>query len=151
MNKEQLRSLKEEFEDDLMDMGYELVDVDFSHDLGMNFLSFFIYKKEGITPDDTTKASKFISEKLDEMDIIKSKYYLDVSSPDLSRPLKTDRDLERNMGQRVELGFFKKINGSKTIVGKLNGFDGDYIYIENNGKIEKYDRSIISQIKPAVF
>lgn len=151
MNKKQLNELKNNFRDDLLDLGYELVDIDFVNEMGMDFLRFFIYKDEGITSEDTAIASRYISEKLDELDPIDSQYYLDVSSPDLSRPLKTDRDLERNIGEKVEIGFFKKINGSKSCTGVLEKFDNEYIFINVDEETRKFERSVISQIKPSVF
>lgn len=49
------------------------------------------------------KVSTYLDEKLDELDLIKGQYYLEVSSQDLSRPLKTDRDLERNSNELMKV------------------------------------------------
>ena len=38
-----------------------------------------------------------VGDKLDEIDPIDESYYLEVSSPGLDRPLKTDKDLKRNI------------------------------------------------------
>ena len=45
---------------------------------------------------------------------------MEVSSPGLERPLKTQRDFERNFGKKVKIKFFAPIEGQKTLVGVLN-------------------------------
>lgn len=120
--------LKETFENDIKSLGYELVDIEFRNGKDGNILTFFIYKPEGITIDDCEKVSTFLDQKLDELDLIKGQYYLEVSSQDLSRPLKTDRDLERNSNELLKvtlkngesfLGYIEEIN-ENSLVFSLN-------------------------------
>lgn len=120
--------LKETFENDIKSLGYELVDIEFRNGEDGKILTFFIYKPEGITIDDCEKVSTFLDQKLDELDLIKGQYYLEVSSQDLSRPLKTDRDLERNSNELLKvtlkngesfLGYIEEIN-ENSLVFSLN-------------------------------
>lgn len=121
-----INKLKENLESDINELGYELVDIEFVSEGKNKILRFFIYKDEGITIDDCEKTSNFLSERLDELDLIKSFYYLEVSSPDLSRPLKTDRDLERNKDELLEV---KLKNGEK--------FLGNIMEIKENSLVFK--------------
>jgi ribosome maturation factor rimP len=98
-----ITTLKETFEDDIKNLGYELVDIEFKTSKEGKTLTFFIYNESGITIDDCEKVSTYLDEKLDELDLIKGQYYLEVSSQDLSRPLKTDRDLERNSNELMKV------------------------------------------------
>ncbi|MDU0894169.1 MAG: ribosome maturation factor RimP [Anaerococcus sp.] len=98
-----ITTLKETFEDDIKNLGYELVDIEFKTSKEGKTLTFFIYNETGITIDDCEKVSAYLDEKLDELDLIKGQYYLEVSSQDLSRPLKTDRDLERNSNELMKV------------------------------------------------
>lgn len=98
-----ITTLKETFEDDIKNLGYELVDIEFKTSKEGKTLIFFIYNESGITIDDCEKVSAYLDEKLDELDLIKGQYYLEVSSQDLSRPLKTDRDLERNSNELMKV------------------------------------------------
>ena len=98
-----ITTLKETFEDDIKNLGYELVDIGFKTSKEGKTLTFFIYNESGITIDDCEKVSEYLDEKLDELDLIKGQYYLEVSSQDLSRPLKTDRDLERNSDELMKV------------------------------------------------
>ena len=113
-----IRKLKENLESDINGLGYELVDIEFVNEGKNKILRFFIYKDGGITIDDCEKTSNFLSERLDEIDLIKSFYYLEVSSPDLSRPLKTDRDLERNKDELLEI----KLKNGEKFIGKIRNF-----------------------------
>lgn len=146
-----INKLKNDFEHDINELGYELVDIEFKTESGENFLRFFIYNEEGITIEDCEKVSRFLDVKLDELDPINKQYYLEVSSPDLNRPLKTDDDLRRNLGTIVEVGLYKKINGSKNYQGELISYDDDSITLEIDEEEVKLERKDISIIKVAII
>lgn len=115
--------LKNEFNDDIENMGYELVDVEFVSENGERYLRFYIYKEDGIDVTDCEKVSQVLDAKLDELDLINKSYYLEVSSPDLSRPLKTDRDLERNKEELLEI----KLKNGEVFIGKIKEIGEDYL------------------------
>lgn len=134
--------LKETFEDDINSLGYELVDIEFVSEAGDRFLRFFIYKEGGVTVEDCEKVSGFVDEKLDELDLIKSSYYLEVSSPDLSRPLKTDRDLIRNKNELLEI----KLKNGKTLEGMFKDIDGDNLVFSVENEDVRFARNEIKTI-----
>lgn len=134
--------LKETFEDDINSLGYELVDIEFVSEAGDRFLRFFIYKEGGVTVEDCEKVSGFVDEKLDELDLIKSSYYLEVSSPDLSRPLKTDRDLIRNKNELLEI----KLKNGKTLEGMFKDIDGDNLVFLVENEDVRFARNEIKTI-----
>ena len=134
--------LKETFEDDINSLGYELVDIEFVSEAGDRFLRFFIYKEGGVTVEDCEKVSSFVDEKLDELDLIKSSYYLEVSSPDLSRPLKTDRDLIRNKNELLEI----KLKNGKTLEGMFKDIDGDNLVFLVENEDVRFARNEIKTI-----
>lgn len=136
----------------ISEFGFELVNVEFVKEGSSYFLRIFIDKPGGITIDDCQKVSQVVSEKLDEYDPIDIAYYLEVSSPGLDRPLKTDKDLNRNLGEDVEVSLYKNFQGKKKLVGELLYFDGDFIKIIDSelGEIE-IPRKIISKVNLAVI
>lgn len=136
--------LKDTFNDDIENLGYELVDVEFRTTQDGRMLTFYIYDEEGITIDDCEKVSKYLDEKLDELDLIKGQYYLEVSSQDLSRPLKTDRDLIRNYKELLEV---KKKNGDKFLgyIEEIN--DDNLVFLDQYDKRIEVDRDEVKQIK----
>ena len=56
--------------------------------------------------------------------------YMEVSSPGVDRPLKTERDFEHAQGTTVEVKTYRAIDGSKQFVGDLIGLRGDEIVIQ---------------------
>lgn len=139
-----IATLKETFEDDIENLGYELVDIEFKTTSEGKTLTFYIYNQKGITIDDCEKVSVYLDEKLDQLDLIKGHYYLEVSSQDLSRPLKTDRDLERNMGEPMRV----TMKNGQVFVGFVEEIKEDSLVFDVNDKesleVEKED---IKQIK----
>lgn len=139
-----IATLKETFENDIENLGYELVDIEFKTTSEGKTLTFYIYNQKGITIDDCEKVSVYLDEKLDQLDLIKGHYYLEVSSQDLSRPLKTDRDLERNMGEPMRV----TMKNGQVFVGFVEEIKEDSLVFDVNDKesleVEKED---IKQIK----
>ena len=148
--KDILKIVRENCEPIIEDLGYDLVDLEFVKESGEYFLRFYIGKLGGISIDDCQKTSEILSDKLDEIDPIDKSYYLEVSSPGLDRPLKTDKDLKRNIGMKVELSLYKNFEDKKNYIGKLVDYSDKYIVILD-GEIEKsIPREIISNIKLAI-
>lgn len=138
-----INKLKDNLENDINELGYELVDIEFVSEGKNKFLRFFIYKDGGITIDDCEKTSNFLSERLDELDLIKSFYYLEVSSPDLSRPLKTDRDLERNKDELLEV----KLKDGGKFLGNIMEIKKDSLIFKCEDEQKEVEKSEIKTIK----
>lgn len=126
---------------------YELVDLEYKKEMGSNFLRIYIDKPGGVTLDDCQKMSKELSDKLDEKDPIEEEYYLEVSSPGLDRPLKTDKDLKRNFGKDVELKLYRFFNDKKSYEGELKNYSKEAVFIEQKDEIIEIPREYISIIK----
>lgn len=147
MKKNNIEELKGIFSREVEDLGYELVDIEFVNESGENFLRFYIYSSEGVSLDDCEIVSRHLDSRLDELDPIEESYFLEVSSPDLNRPLSTNDDLRRNLGVEIIVNLYKKIDGSKSFEGILSDYDDDSITLENNNEVRKLQRKDISIIK----
>ena len=149
--KEVLKSVRYICESIATSLNYELVDVEYIKESGSYYLRIYIDKPGGITLDDCQIMSVAVSEKLDENDPIKEAYYLEVSSPGLDRPLKTDKDLKRNLGKDIELNLYKTFNNRKSYEGKLEDYNNEEVIIldEMNNKI-LIPKELISIIKIAI-
>lgn len=135
--------LREIFEADISKLGYELVDIEYKGSKGNKILTFFIFNEEGITIDDCEKVSAFLDTKLDELDLIKDSYYLEVSSQDLSRPLKTDRDIERNINEVLKV----KMKDGEVFLGKVSDINEDtYEFDLEDGTSRQVSKSDVKQI-----
>ena len=138
-----ISKLKENLESEINNLGYELVDIEFVTEGKNRILRFFIYKDGGITIDDCEKTSNLLSERLDEIDLIKSFYYLEVSSPDLSRPLKTDRDLERNKDELLEV----KLKNGEKFLANIEEIKENSLVFKCEDEQKEVDKNEIKTIK----
>lgn len=139
-----ITTLKETFEDDIKNLGYELVDIEFKTSKEGKTLTFFIYNESGITIDDCEKVSEYLDEKLDELDLIKGQYYLEVSSQDLSRPLKTDRDLERNSNELMKV----TMKSGESFLGYIDEIrENSLVFTLNKQEEIEVEKEDIKQIK----
>lgn len=110
-------------------LGFELVDVEFVKEGSTWFLRIYIDKPGGIMIDDCELMNDAIEPLLDEADPISQAYYLEVCSPGLDRPLKTDRDFEKYKGELVEVNLYKALNGEKHFEGRLIGRESGVVTI----------------------
>ena len=132
------------------DLNYELVDVEFVKEGANWYLRIFIDKSGGIGIDDCQAVSERISDILDEKDPIEQSYYLEVSSPGLERPLKTERDFIKYKGELVEIKVFQPIDGKKIFEGELVGLIDGKIVINQEGKTLEFEKNKVAIVKRAV-
>lgn len=110
------------------------------------FLKVYIDNNKGIDLDSCELFSRALGKELDEKDLIKDFYFLEVSSPGLNRRLKKDKDFESSIGKKIEVGLFSKQDGKKQFIGKLLFFDKDFLEIESGEENIKIDRKNISKV-----
>ncbi len=131
--------------------GFELVDVEYVKEMGHWYLRVYIDKPGGITIDDCEIVSEELSEALDEADPIEHSYFLEVSSPGLDRPLKTDRDFERYRHETVEVKLYQAYEGSKVYEGELLGLKDGKVCIRHSSLGEMaFDRDKVASVKRVV-
>lgn len=131
----------------IINLGYELYDVEYIKQGKEYYLRIYIDNKDGINLEDCEKVSNTISDVLDNADIIKEQYYLEVSSPGIERILKNDKHLKDNILKDVEISLYQKQNNKKNYIGILKDFDVDNIYLDIDNELIKFERKNISQIK----
>ncbi len=130
------------------EMGFELVEVSYVKENSGMSLIFTIDKDEGVTIDDCELVSRKIDPILDELNPTDdAPYTLVVSSRGLDRPIKTDRDLKRTLGKKVELTLFSKLNGKKEFSGELKTFDEKTVTLVENEKELVFEREKIAVMK----
>ena len=131
----------------IAEMGYELDEVEYVKEYGNMVLTLYIDSENGVTIDDCEKVSRAIDPILDENDPIEEAYYLSVSNIGIDRPLKKDRDFERNMGKKLQVKLYAPINKKKELLGVLTGYDGESftINVEKTGEvtIKRKDAALI--------
>ena len=110
--------------------GWELVDVEVKRDRGGHFVRLFVDKDGGIGLDELQSVSEEVSAILDAEDPIDSSYTLEVSSPGLDRPLKTEADYRRFLGRLVKLSSYEPVDGRRHWTGRLKALEGGVITLD---------------------
>jgi ribosome maturation factor RimP len=130
---------------------FELVDVEFVKEGANWYLRVYIDKPGGITIEDCQVVSEELSKKIDARDPIKQSYFLEVSSPGLERPLKTEKDFKRNAGETVMVKLYESINGNKEFKGKLKGLEEEIItIIRDDSEVMKFERNKVAQVRKSL-
>ena len=123
----------------------EIVDVEFKQ--GVPSLTVYIYTEKGVDLDTCEKFHREIDPALDELDpTFGAPYTLNVSSPGLDRPLKTARDFQKCLGEKVEIKLFAPLKGKKNFEAVLVNFDDNCVVLEEKGEEWKLERSKIAKI-----
>ncbi|HUG55422.1 MAG TPA: ribosome maturation factor RimP [Vicinamibacteria bacterium] len=103
--------------------GYELVDVEVKRERGGHFVRLFVDKEGGIGLDDLQAVSEEVSAILDAEDPIEGTYTLEVSSPGLDRPLRSEADYRRFVGRLVKISSYEPLDGRRHWTGRLRSVD----------------------------
>ncbi len=125
------RLLEEEFSD------LFLVDLAIKGNRGNQKVSVLIDGEPFVDIDQCASVSRKLGVFLDDGDLIKGKYHLEVSSPGIDTPLKFQRQYKKNIGRRVRV---ELVDGN-VLEGKLESSDNKKIRIMEEGKKEKFEYS----------
>ena len=132
------------------ELGYEIVDIEYKVGSKHDLLSIYIYKKEGIDLEDCSNMTRKIDKEIEDLDLINKPYYLEISSPGLDRPTKTRDDYRRNLDNLVEAKLYAPLDGKKIYEGSLKDYDGEFVYLENDGNIIKLPIRSISHMEQKI-
>ena len=127
-------------------MGYELVDVCLDREPTGRYLRLYIDKEEGVTLDDCEAFHKAVRPLTDTVDYD----FMEVSSPGIDRPLKKDRDFDRNLGCEIEVRLFRPVDGTRVITGVLAGLEEGNIVIDTAEGRTLIPRKAAALVKPVV-
>ena len=128
------------------EMGYELVDVELVKEPTGKILRFFVEKGDGVTLNELEAYHRRIQPLVENVDFD----YMEVSSPGVDRPLKTERDFERAEGMEVELHTYRPVNGAKQFRGELVGLRDDEICLLSGGEELSFPRKEVSLVRPYI-
>lgn len=111
-------------------IGYDLVETRLVVSHGRRTLRVFIDKPGGVNVGDCAIASRAISGILDEGDLFKGRYFLEVSSPGAERPLRSREDFERFSGRKARLKVRSAEKGVEIIEGKIGVLEDEMLGFE---------------------
>ena len=144
---EEIKALLQSIADE---MQIELVDVEFKQGREPA-LTAYIDTETGVDLDTCEAFHRAIDPALDELDpTFGAPYTLNVSSPGLDRPLKTQRDFDKCMGEDVEIKLYAPMKGKKLFEAKLVGYDGNCVTLEEGKETYKLELTRIAKISRAI-
>ena len=127
-------------------MGFELVEVALDREPAGKYLRIYIDRPEGITLDDCEAYHRAVLPLAESYDYD----FMEVSSPGIDRPLKTDRDFERNLGSEVEVRLYRALDGARQWTGILAGYTAEDLILEIAGEEKTIPRKAAALVRPVV-
>ena len=134
-------------------LGYELVEVTYQKQHDAMHLTIYIDsdKEGGVSLDDTEIVANAIDQPLDALDPTSGEpFVLNVSSPGLDRPLKTERDYMKKIGTEIEVSLYAPVAGSKKHIGKLVSYQNGSISLETKSGELQIETKSIAVAKPYI-
>ncbi len=145
-----IEEIQKSLEPTAAELDIEIVEVEFKQGKEPT-LTVYIDIEGGVDLNTCEKFHRAIDPILDEVDpTFGTPYTLNVSSPGLDRPLKTDRDFAKCMGEKVEVKLFAPMQGKKLFEGVLKGHDEACVVVDIKGEDVKFERSKIAKICRAI-
>jgi len=121
----------------LKELGFELFELRFFRAGTRSILRVVIDSAEGVKIADCAFVSNELSILLDAENFsLDRPYNLEVSSPGIDRPLKTERDYKRVVGREVRVHLTQGIEGKKTLTGEVIACE------DNKLKVKLEDKTV---------
>ena len=127
-------------------LGYSEVDVKFVNEFGTNYLRVMVDKDdEVIDLDEIVKVNDIVSPILDEADLIKTNYVLDVTTFGAEKPIDVSK-LEKYVGKYINIHLTNPYKGLNIIEGTLESVDNDLIVISYKEKTRLIKCEIVRNV-----
>ena len=127
------------------EMNLELVEVTLQKESRGKCLCVYVDKDGGLTLNDCEAYHRRLQPMLEAVDYD----IMEVSSPGVDRPIKNQRDFEKQRGNQVEVKLFAPVNGAKLYQGALTAMDEKNVTITGaDGEELTFERKAVALIKP---
>lgn len=119
--------------------GFELTDIELKPERGGPLVRLCVDKEGGISLDELQSVSEEVSAILDAEDPIPSTYTLEVSSPGLDRPLRTEADYRRHVGRLAKISSYEPLEGRRHWTGRLISLEDGFVSVglEREGTVAR--------------
>ena len=124
-------------------MGYELIDAGFEKEPGGVYLRVYIDKDGDVSLDDCEKFHRAVQPMLEPFDYD----FLEVCSPGIDRPLKTQRDIDKSIGLLVEAKMYKPVEGRKSAQGLLREMNEEHVLLQSGDEEIDLPRKAVAQVR----
>ena len=131
----------------VVNLGYELADLELKLGGRDGVVRVFIDKPDGVDLTDCELVSKQLSAVLDVEDPLPGHYTLEVSSPGLDRKLTKPSHFQRFLGETVRVKLRFPLEGRRNFRGTLRAADDKTIEVEVDGKSYRLDMAAIESAR----
>jgi len=101
---------------------------------------------ESVSVEDCAEVNRELSTILDVEDPLPFAYTLEVSSPGLNRPLRSDGDYMRFAGRLAKIVVSQAVDNQKAFEGRLRGVENDAVLLEApNGRMHRLPLRLITR------
>jgi ribosome maturation factor RimP len=127
-NGEIISRLEELIQPLIESQGAELVELQYGRPKrGRGILRLFVDRPEGISIEELARLSRIVGGLLEVHDVIPGPYTLEVSSPGLTRALKTPKDYQRYAGRLARVTTRAPWEGRQVHCGIIEGLKDDQV------------------------
>ena len=127
--------------------GCSLWDVEYVREAGTWYLRLYLDKEGGVGIDDCERISRRLDPILDEADPIPESYVFEVGSAGAERELKRPSDFEQFMGSEVEIRLYQPLDGKKSWVGTLSGYNGGDVSLAVGKEERTFQKAQVAQVR----
>lgn len=147
----------DEIRGEIAHMGAELVDISLHRTGSRSVLTVIVDKDGGVTLDDCVAINQRLGRYFDGLEsaggsggVFGGAYFLEVNSPGLDRPLRTERDFERVVGERVRLHHPDERGIVQTYIGRVLSVQNGTVELKDEKKNAPIRFFSVGQIVKAV-
>ncbi len=109
-------------------------------------ITVYLTKIGGVTLEECAKFSRALGGELETFDLIPERYYLEVSSPGLERPLKLKSHYVSAINEKIAVQYNAE-EEKKSLMGTLTEVNQDSIVIDDRGTIIELPLKVITRAK----
>jgi ribosome maturation factor RimP len=130
----------------ITEMGMELVEVEHVRAPGGAVVRLYIDRNGGVSVADCARVSREVGYLLDAEDIMRGRYFLEVSSPGIDRVLRKKEHFERFKGDPLRVVTKEPIQGARKIRGRIHACNDETLYVQlDSGNIVEIPLALIEK------
>ena len=114
-------------------LGYFVIEILYRGDNRKRIIEIYIDAEKNINADDLAEISREINSAMEEQDLLKDSYRLEVSSPGVDRPLKFLKQYPKHINRNFEI-VYKTSEAENKFTGKLISIERDELTFHSSGK-----------------
>jgi ribosome maturation factor RimP len=114
-------------------LGYFVIEILYRGDNRKRIIEIYVDAEKNINADDLADINREINSVMEEQNLLKDSYRLEVSSPGVDRPLKFFKQFPKHINRNFEI-VYKTGEEEKKFTGKLISIERDELTYHSNGK-----------------